>query len=250
MSPRPVGGAALLFCFTCAAQAYSVLSHEAIVDAAWEDSIKPILLQRFPGATPEDLLKAHAYVYGGSIIQDMGYYPFGSHLFSDLTHYIHSGDFIVNMLAQSQDLNEYAFAMGAMAVMSPFSVGVPVLSLHGFDGGSSTKGTCSEYRHFERSVIWRDTELFCRAAERAHSHRACANRVPWRLMQLTIRLLRETDGRWIGDVPELPGVSVYGTTREEAMVRAKALALRVVAEEIEHGEMNAAADLLQFSPAA
>jgi predicted RNase H-like HicB family nuclease len=69
-------------------------------------------------------------------------------------------------------------------------------------------------------------------------------------MQLTIRLLRETDGRWIGDIPELPGVSVYGDTREEAIVKAKALALRVIAEEIEHGEMEAAADLLQFSPAA
>ena len=69
-------------------------------------------------------------------------------------------------------------------------------------------------------------------------------------MQLTIRLLRETDGRWIGDVPELPGVSVYGATREEATVKVKALALRVIAEEIEHGEMKSSADLLQFSPAA
>jgi len=115
--------AALLLCFSCAVQAYSVLSHEAIVDAAWEDSIKPVLLQRFPNTTPEDLLKAHAYVYGGSIIQDMGYYPFGSHLFSDLTHYIHSGDFILNMLAQSQDLNEYAFALGALAHYAADNIG-------------------------------------------------------------------------------------------------------------------------------
>jgi len=114
-TPRTSRAAVLLLCSSWAAQAYSVLSHEAIVDAAWEDSIKPILLQRFPDTTPADLLKAHAYVYGGSIIQDMGYYPFGSHLFSDLTHYIHSGDFIVNMLAQSQDLNEYAFALGSLA---------------------------------------------------------------------------------------------------------------------------------------
>ena len=71
-----------------------------------------------------------------------------------------------------------------------------------------------------------------------------------RLMQLTIRLLRETDGRWIGDVPELPGVTVYGLTPEEATLKAKALALRVIAEEIEHGEMKTAADTVQFSVAA
>jgi len=69
-------------------------------------------------------------------------------------------------------------------------------------------------------------------------------------MQLTIRLLRETDGRWIADVPELPGVTVYGATSAEASLKAKALALRVIAEEIEHGEMSPAADTLQFSVAA
>jgi predicted RNase H-like HicB family nuclease len=69
-------------------------------------------------------------------------------------------------------------------------------------------------------------------------------------MQLTIRLLRETDGRWIADVPELPGVTVYGATSAEAALKAKALALRVIAEEIEHGEMTPAADTLQFSVAA
>src|SRR4051812_17451056 len=88
--------------------AYSVLSHEALIDAAWDNSIKPLLVARYPAATPDDLLKAHAYAYGGAIIQDMGYYPFGSHLFSDLTHYIRSGDFIVNMVSQAEDLNEFA----------------------------------------------------------------------------------------------------------------------------------------------
>jgi hypothetical protein len=81
--------------------AYSVLTHEAIIDSAWQDSIRPLLLRRFPRATPEDIKKAHAYVYGGSIIQDMGYYPFGSHLFTDLTHYVRSGDFIAAMLRES-----------------------------------------------------------------------------------------------------------------------------------------------------
>jgi hypothetical protein len=94
---------------------YSVLTHEAIIDSAWDANIKPLLLKRFPDATPDDLVKAHSYAYGGAIIQDMGYYPFGSKLFSDLVHYVRSGDFIRNEIAEAQDLNEYAFALGSLA---------------------------------------------------------------------------------------------------------------------------------------
>ena len=68
-------------------------------------------------------------------------------------------------------------------------------------------------------------------------------------MQLTIRLLRETDGRWIADIPELPGATVYGATPEKATLEAKALALRVIAEEIEHGEMPPGAATSRFSMA-
>ena len=94
---------------------YSVLTHQAIIDSAWDDSIKTILIKRFPGSTAEQLREAHAYAYGGAIIQDMGYYPFGSKFFTDLAHYVRSGDFIEALLAESQDLNEYAFALGALA---------------------------------------------------------------------------------------------------------------------------------------
>ena len=97
------------------AWSYSVLTHEAIVDSTWDSGIKPLLLKRFPTATTDDLVAAHAYAYGGSIIQDLGYYPFGSRFYSDLTHYVRSGDFIVNMLSESQNLEEYAFALGALA---------------------------------------------------------------------------------------------------------------------------------------
>jgi len=97
------------------ASGYSVLTHEAIVDSLWDTSIQKMLLKRFPAATPEELEKAHAYAYGGCILQDMGYYPFSSHLFSDLTHYVRSGDFIVALIRESQDINEYAFALGALA---------------------------------------------------------------------------------------------------------------------------------------
>src|SRR6202140_645768 len=95
--------------------AYSVLSHEAIIDSSWDTSIKPVLLKRFPDATKDELREAHGYAYGGSIIQDMGYYPHGSMLFSDLAHYVRSADFVVAMLHDSKDLNEYAFALGALA---------------------------------------------------------------------------------------------------------------------------------------
>ena len=94
---------------------YSVLTHEAIVDSVWDTSIQKLLLKRFPATTPEELEQAHAYVYGGCIIQDMGYYPFGNRLFSDLTHYVRSGDFITALMRESQDVNEYAFALGALA---------------------------------------------------------------------------------------------------------------------------------------
>jgi hypothetical protein len=92
-----------------------VLSHQAIIDAAWDEAIKPALLQRFPNATPEELSSAQAYAYGGAIIQDLGYYPYGSHFFSDLTHYVRSGDFILALLRDASDIYEYAFALGAMA---------------------------------------------------------------------------------------------------------------------------------------
>ncbi len=97
------------------ASGYSVLAHEAIIDAVWEGHLRPLLLKRFPAATPEELVKAHGYSYGGAIIQDLGYYPLGSRFFSDLTHYVRSGDFLMNLLSESQDLNEYAFALGALA---------------------------------------------------------------------------------------------------------------------------------------
>ena len=98
-----------------AVTAYSVLSHETVIDAAWQTDLRPLLLKRFPDATPDELRQAHAYAYGGAIIQDMGYYPHGSKLFSDLAHYVRSGDFVMALLRDSQDLDEYAFALGALA---------------------------------------------------------------------------------------------------------------------------------------
>ena len=109
------GAFGLLGMFAVPAASYSVLTHEAIVDSTWDSAIKPLLLKRFPASTADELTQAHAYAYGGCIIQDLGYYPFGSKFFSDLTHYVRSGDFILNLIRESQDLNEYAFALGALS---------------------------------------------------------------------------------------------------------------------------------------
>ncbi len=111
---------------TCAA--YSVLTHEEIVDLAWKDNLQPLLKQRFPNATDDDLKKAHAFAYGGSLVQDMGYYPFGNKYFSDLTHYVRSGDFVSNLLKESSDINEYAFALGALAHYSADNCGHPTIN--------------------------------------------------------------------------------------------------------------------------
>jgi hypothetical protein len=111
---------------TCAA--YSVLTHEEVVDLAWKDTIVPLLKKRFPVATDDDLKKAHAFAYGGSLVQDMGYYPFGNKYFSDLTHYVRSGDFVVNLVNEASDLNEYAFALGALAHYSADNCGHPTVN--------------------------------------------------------------------------------------------------------------------------
>jgi Zinc dependent phospholipase C len=105
----------VVLCACRNAYSYSVLTHEAIVDSTWDSAIKPLLLKRFQAATADDLTAAHAYAYGGCIIQDLGYYPFGSKFYSDLTHYVRGGDFILNLIREARNLDEYAFALGALA---------------------------------------------------------------------------------------------------------------------------------------
>jgi hypothetical protein len=105
----------LSFGWPAQSAAYAVLAHEAIIDSVWDTNIRPLLLKRFPDATREEIKEAHGYAYGGAIIQDMGYYPHGSHFFSDLTHYVRSGDFILALLRDAKDLDGYAFALGALS---------------------------------------------------------------------------------------------------------------------------------------
>lgn len=126
---KPLRSALLLFfCLPLSSSlyGYSVLSHEALVDAAWRPFIVPLLLKRYPGATAAQLREAHAYAYGGSVIQDMGYYPLGNRFFSNLAHYVRGGDFVEALLRDSQNVNDYAFALGALSHYAADNNGHPI----------------------------------------------------------------------------------------------------------------------------
>jgi hypothetical protein len=122
--------ASLLIVLMCSTglPAYSVLTHEEIVDLLWADEIQPLLLKRLPGLSDEQLKEAHAYAYGGAVIQDLGYYPFGSREFSDLVHYVRSGDFVRELLLESRDVDEYAFALGALSHYAADIAGHPAVN--------------------------------------------------------------------------------------------------------------------------
>jgi len=122
--------ALLLVVLMCSSgsSAYSVLTHEEIVDLVWADQIRPLLIQRYPGLSEDQIKEAHAYAYGGAVIQDLGYYPFGSRNFSNLVHYVRSGDFVRELLLESQDVNEYAFALGALSHYASDIAGHPAVN--------------------------------------------------------------------------------------------------------------------------
>jgi hypothetical protein len=118
----------IVLMFSGGASAYSVLTHEEIVDLLWSNQIQPLLLKRYPGLSQDQIREAHAYAYGGAVIQDLGYYPFGSREFSNLVHYVRSGDFVRELLLESQDVNEYAFALGALSHYAADIVGHPAVN--------------------------------------------------------------------------------------------------------------------------
>jgi hypothetical protein len=117
----------LLLLTTCTrpALAYAVLTHEEIIDLTWADSIQPLLLKRYPNLTPAQLREAHAYAYGGCVIQDLGYYPFGKPSFSNLLHYVRTGDFVRALFRDSKDPNDVAFAIGALSHYLGDTIGHP-----------------------------------------------------------------------------------------------------------------------------
>jgi hypothetical protein len=109
-------------------QGYAVLSHEELIDIAYTTDIRPALIKRFPDATTEEIKEAHAYAYGGSVIQDLGYYPFGDHEFTDLLHYVRTGDYVAWLIRDARTLNEYAFALGALSHYAADSWGHPAVN--------------------------------------------------------------------------------------------------------------------------
>jgi hypothetical protein len=102
---------------------YSVQTHQELIDLAWKQSIRPILLKHYPTLTDAELQEAHAYAYGGCAIQDFGYYPFGNAFFSDLTHYVRAGDFVLSLLRNAHTANELAFAIGSLSHYVGDSIG-------------------------------------------------------------------------------------------------------------------------------
>ena len=117
--------AVLILCLFAAPSAggYSLLTHEQLIDLTWDASIVPLLKSRYPDLTDAQLEHARAYAYGGCVIQDIGYYPFGDRSFSNLTHYVRSGDFVVNLFRNAHNANELAFAIGALSHYIGDSVG-------------------------------------------------------------------------------------------------------------------------------
>lgn len=111
--------------WTRRAEAYALLTHEQLVDLTWQDSIVPLLLSRYPNLTPAELEQARAYTYGGCVIQDIGYYPYGDKTYSNLTHYVRTGDFIVSLFRNAENANELAFAVGALSHYIGDTVGHP-----------------------------------------------------------------------------------------------------------------------------
>jgi hypothetical protein len=107
--------AALALAAPHSARGYGVYSHGELIDLIWGDSIRPLLIQRYPGLTEAELTRAHSYAYGGCTIQDLGYYPFANDFFSDLTHYVRSGDFVDALVRDASNADELAFAIGALS---------------------------------------------------------------------------------------------------------------------------------------
>ena len=99
------------------------MTHQQLIDQSWESTIVPILISRFPSLTPAQLREAHGYAYGGSVIQDLGYYPFAKSALSDLMHYVRSGDFVQSLFRHAHTANELAFAIGALTHYVGDSIG-------------------------------------------------------------------------------------------------------------------------------
>jgi len=200
------------------AAAYSVLAHETMVDAVWETEIVSMLRHRFGRLTSDQLIEARAYAYGGSLIQDLGYYPFGSHLFTNLTHYVRAGDFVESLIAGATNANEYAFALGALAHYSSDCAGHPLAVNRAVPlmypkvrakVGPRALYVDSPARHIMVEFAFDVLQV----AEGAYVAQAYHDRIGFRVSKLLLeRSTRETYGIELGDL--LPNVDLaIGTYR-------------------------------------
>ena len=106
-------------------QAFSVVAHQTVVDQAWDGTLLPALRKRFPNTTQRELEDAYAYARGGSHLPDLGYFPLGNHLFTDLLHYVRTGDFYERAVKEARSAQEYAFALGMLAHYEVDTIGHP-----------------------------------------------------------------------------------------------------------------------------
>ena len=179
----------LLLSWQRRADAYSLLTHEQLIDLTWQDSIVPLLLSRYPNLTPADLESARAYAYGGCIIQDIGYYPFGDRTFSNLTHYVRTGDFVVSLFRNATNANELAFAVGALSHYIGDTIGHSTATNHAvaieFPSLGAKYGTEVNYAEGERQHV--QTELAFDIDEIAHRRVAPVHYLRYIGLQVPVR---------------------------------------------------------------
>ena len=127
IAPRiaTAGVVAGLFFAPAPTLAFSVLAHQAVVDRAWDDAIAPALRRAFPHASSDEIARARAYAHGGSHVADLGYFPLGNRLFTDLVHYVRPGDFVATMVRDAQTVDELAFALGGLSHYVTDEIGHP-----------------------------------------------------------------------------------------------------------------------------
>lgn len=107
------------------ASAYGLSTHLLLVDLVWASDIRPLLVKSFPCQTEAVYDRARVYAYGGALVQDAGYYLGGQADLSDLTHYARSGDFVSNLFRNATDVDELAFALGALTHYVGDTIGHP-----------------------------------------------------------------------------------------------------------------------------
>ncbi len=233
--------ASLMLATLVSARAYSLLSHEEVVDMAWPQYLLPLLQKRYPGLTPDQITECHAYAYGGSVIQDMGYYPFGSREFSNLMHYVRSGDFVDALLRDSTTPDEYAFALGALAHYYGDTIGhVTVNIITGEEYPNLRSRFGSRVTYFDNETAHLRNEFGFDVVEVAHgaySQDNYRNFIGFQVAEpLMNRAFEETYGLPVGDILRDEDLSIasYRYSVSKLIPRMTRVALAGYSKQIKH----------------